>query len=84
MNQTINISLPKGLSDLASQQVKAGYYASVSEVIRDALRKMFMEPSIPTFKMSEKAEKVLEQAIKEHKAGKTRLLNSIDDIDNVD
>lgn len=41
MNQTINVSLPKGLNDLAKAQVKAGLYSSVSEVIRDALRRLF-------------------------------------------
>jgi len=40
MNQTINVSLPKNLTDLARAQVKAGMYSSLSEVIRDAMRRM--------------------------------------------
>ena len=56
MNQTINISLPKSLNTLARQQVQTGYYSSVSEVVRDALRKLFLTSSIPTIKMSKKAE----------------------------
>jgi hypothetical protein len=81
MNQTINISLPKGLNDLAQAQVKAGYFTSVSEVIRHALRTTFMEPSIPTYIMSPKAEEISIKARKEHNLGKTRQLRSLDDLD---
>jgi putative addiction module CopG family antidote len=80
MNNTINISLPKGLSELANQQVKAGYYSSISEVIRDALRKMLMEPAVPTFKMSEKAEKIAAQAEKEYREGKTKIIKSFTEL----
>jgi putative addiction module CopG family antidote len=80
MNNTINISLPKALSDLANQQVKAGYYSSISEVIRDALRKMLMEPAVPTFKMSKKAEKVAAEAEKEYREGKTIPFTSVSDL----
>ena len=80
MNQTINISLPKGLSDLANQQVQAGYYSSVSEVIRDALRKLLLEPPIPTFKMSKRAEKVAAQAEKEYRESKTIPFTSVSDL----
>ena len=38
MNQTINVSLSKNLLDFARAQVKKGYFSSVSEVIRSALR----------------------------------------------
>ena len=44
MNQTINISLPTNLTNIAKAQVKAGNYSSISEVIRDALRKTFLRP----------------------------------------
>ncbi len=50
MNKTINVSLPKKLADLAQQQVDDGYFASVSEVIRDALRKSLTTSTIPTFR----------------------------------
>jgi putative addiction module CopG family antidote len=83
MNQTINVSLPKGLTDLARAQVKAGYYSSISEVIRDALRKYFMEPHIPTIQLSQKAEKQFEQALEAYQAGKTEPLKNIDDLDNL-
>lgn len=69
MNKTINVSLPQGLTDLAKQQVKAGYYSSISEVIRDALRKNLMEPTVPTFKMSQKAEIITDQAEKDYQDG---------------
>ena len=80
MNQTINISLPKGLSDLAQAQVDAGYYSSVSEVIRDGLRNILMEPGMPTYPMSDRLEKIGLQALKDHKAGKTHLLKNVDDL----
>ena len=38
--QTINISLPAALNEQISSQVKAGNYASVSEFIREAVRKL--------------------------------------------
>ena len=38
MTQTINISLPKTLSDQIREQVKSGRYVSISEYIRDAVR----------------------------------------------
>jgi len=83
MNQTINISLPSNLNALARKQVQTGYYSSVSEVVRDALRRLFLTSSIPTIKMSKKAERNLEQAIKDHKDGKTTLLENIDDLDKL-
>lgn len=83
MNQTINISLPKNLTDLARSQVKNGYYSSVSEVMRDALRRFLFTPSVPTHKMSKKAEKILDQARKDHQKGRTTLLKNIDDLDKL-
>ena len=81
MNTTINVSLPKGLADLAKQKVKQGYFSSVSEVIRDALRSSMLSSDVPTFQMSQKAEKVTRQARKDHADGKTTLLKDIDDLD---
>ena len=69
MNQTINISLPKKLAQLAQDQVKAGYFTSVSEVIRDALRNSLTTPSIPVYKISKRAEKVALQAEKDYENG---------------
>ncbi|HSU53271.1 MAG TPA: type II toxin-antitoxin system ParD family antitoxin [Candidatus Dormibacteraeota bacterium] len=39
----MNISLGKQLEQLVQQQVKTGIYQNNSEVIRDALRHMFLE-----------------------------------------
>jgi len=47
MNYTINISIPKKLGDLAKAQVEAGYYSSVSEVVRTAMRTLLARESIP-------------------------------------
>jgi putative addiction module CopG family antidote len=77
---TINISLPKQLADLAHEQVKKGYYGSVSEVIRDALRRL-LEPKIPTIQMNKKQIKLVEQAWKDYYAGKTVPIKSIKDLD---
>jgi Arc/MetJ-type ribon-helix-helix transcriptional regulator len=44
MNQTINISLPIDLVKLAKDQIKLGYYTSISEVVRDALRHSLLQP----------------------------------------
>ena len=38
--KTINISLPKSLSEQISYQVKIGNYASISEFIREGARKL--------------------------------------------
>lgn len=83
MNQTINISLPKGLIDLARQQVKSGYYSSVSEVIRDAMRKYSAETSYPTIKLSKKAEAVFDKGLEEYHTGKSTRLKSTDDLDKI-
>lgn len=79
-NKTINISLPHGLAELAEAQVKAGYYSSVSEVIREALRKILFTPSVPTFKMSEKAEKVALQAKRDYEAGRVTSFESFSEL----
>ncbi|HCS78132.1 TPA: hypothetical protein DIV55_00120 [Patescibacteria group bacterium] len=71
MNNSINISLPKQLADTVRAQVKAGHFASVSEVVQQALHKFFVnQPDVPTFKMSKKAEKVAQQALQDYKNGK--------------
>ncbi len=79
-NYTVNISLPKQLADLAHKQVKKGYYGSLSEVIRDALRRL-LSPEIPTIHMNKRQIKLVEQAWKDYKAGKTIPIKSINDLD---
>lgn len=39
----MNVSLGKELEDLVEEQVKTGLYQNNSEVVRDALRHMFVE-----------------------------------------
>jgi antitoxin ParD1/3/4 len=39
----MNVSLGKQLEELVEQQVKTGIYQNHSEVVRDALRHMFLE-----------------------------------------
>jgi len=82
MNYTVNISLPKTLAELGKQQVKKGYYTSLSEVIRAALRQFLLaKTEVPTYKMSEKAEKRALKALKDYKEGKTIRLKNINDLD---
>lgn len=55
--QTINISLPTALNEQISSQVKAGNYASVSEFIREAVRKLL--GISPTVFLPEAEEEIL-------------------------
>ena len=82
MNYTVNISLPKNLADLAKREVKKGYYASLSELVRTALRKSLMKPEVPTFKMSKKAERIALQALKDYKEGKATKINSFKELED--
>jgi putative addiction module CopG family antidote len=77
----MNISLPKKLAQKAKAQVKAGYYSSVSEVVRDGLR-CLLKKEASVFKMNPKAEKKAIRALKEHKQGKTIKLNHPKELDN--
>jgi len=84
MNYTVNISLPKTLAELGKQQVKKGYYTSLSEVVRTALRQfLLVKTEIPTFKISPRAEKIALQALKNYKEGKTIRLDNVDDLDKL-
>ena len=82
MNNSINISLPKQLADTVRAQVKAGHFASVSEVVQQALHKFFVnQPDVPTFKMSKKAEKIVQKAVEEYKAGKLKPISSLRELE---
>lgn len=82
MNYTINISLPKNLADLAKKEVKKGYYTSLSELMRTALRRVLTEPGVPTFKMSKKAEKISLQALKDYKERKAIEIKSFKELED--
>lgn len=82
MSYTINISLPKELAEAVKDHVKRGHFTSVSEVVRASLRS-FLQPEVPTFKMSKKAELRAEQAYKEYKEGKTKVIHSVDELDDI-
>ena len=84
MNYTINVSIPKTLANLAKERVKAGYYSSLSEVIREALRNLLMTEStteVPVFKMSKKAEKITLKAMEDYKKGKVIEIKSFKDLE---
>lgn len=42
-NQTINISLPKTMMEDIKDLIKSGYFVSISEVIRAALREVIVQ-----------------------------------------
>lgn len=76
---TVNISLPKKLADAAHEQVKKGYYGSLSEVIRDALRRLF-EPEIPVIPMNKRQIKLVREAWKDYRAGKLKPISSVKEL----
>jgi Arc/MetJ-type ribon-helix-helix transcriptional regulator len=69
---TINISLPKKLKSETEKMVKAGYYASFSDVTRMGLREMIR---------LNRYQRWLEEAKQEVKEGKAITLRSKKDID---
>jgi putative addiction module CopG family antidote len=84
MSYTVNISLPKKLAQATKEQVQSGYYASVSELVRDALRKLILSPAVPTYPMSKQAEQRAIRARNEHLAGNTLEIKSLSDIEKKD
>lgn len=76
---TVNISLPKQLADAAHKQVKSGYYGSLSEVVRDALRRLLLS-SVPTTAMNTKAEQIAKKARQEYDEDNLSPMTSINDI----
>ena len=85
MSYTVNISLPKTLAKKAQEEVKKGYYVSLSEIIRAALRQFLLKSQveIPTFEMSTKTEKTALKALKDYEAGKTTSLKTPEDLGNL-
>ena len=84
MNYTVNVSIPETLANLAKKRVKAGYYSSFSEVIREALRNLLMAEStteVPVFKMSKKAEKIALKAMEDYRKGKAIEIKSFKDLE---
>ena len=70
---TINISLPEKLKQEADAAVKEGYFASFSDFARTAFRKTLSEY---------KLDRLVAEAKREHKAGKTTVLKTDKDIEN--
>ncbi len=73
MISTINISLPKQLKALAEKEIKKGYYASFSDLVRSSLRKTLMESEL---------NQLLEETKAERKVGRGYVLKNKKDIDN--
>jgi len=73
MISTINISLPKQLKLLAEKEIKKGYYASFSDLVRSSLRKTLMESEL---------DQILEVTKNNYKKGKAIVLKTDKDVDN--
>ena len=71
MRQTMTISLPHDLLIEVQRGVKEGGYATKSEYIRDLVRDA----------KEEKFMKMIEKSRKDFKAGKGKLLKSVNDLD---
>jgi Arc/MetJ-type ribon-helix-helix transcriptional regulator len=69
---TINISLPSQLKAQADSLIKKGYYASFSDLVRTALRKVISSSDIDL---------LVTEAMEDVKNGKATILKTNDDID---
>jgi len=69
---TINVSLPSKLKSQADDMVKAGYYASFSDLVRTALRQTLSEINL---------EALAGQAVREHQSGQALILHDSQDVD---
>lgn len=68
---TINISLPSQLKGQADELIHQGHFASFSDLVRTALRKIIAESQYDV---------LIREALKEHAKGKTTVLTSAADI----
>ena len=69
---TINVSIPEKLKSRAEELVKLGFYSSFSDLVRDALRKTVEK---------DKYDLMAEEAKRELKEGKAKVLKSCKDIE---
>jgi len=70
---TINISLPDKLKSQADSLIKTGFYVSFSDLVRDSLRQVVER---------NKYDLMAEEAKKDFKSGKAKVLKNKKDIDN--
>lgn len=75
---TVNISLPSKLKQQAQELVNEGYYASFSDLIRDALRNTLSLNSNKS-----KYDVWAEEAWQEHLKGKTKTLKNEKDVEDL-
>ena len=69
--KTLNISLPTKLQDQVSMLVKSGYYASLSDVIRTALRNLIERSDYDAW---------VDEAKRDLQQGKAVVLHDKDDV----
>lgn len=70
---TINVSLPEKLKEQAEDLVKSGFYTSFSDLVRDSLRQLVSKNKYDLW---------AEEAEKDIKTGKAKVLKSKKDIDD--
>lgn len=68
---TINVSLPTQLKHQADALVEEGHFASFSDLVRTALRKILADVE---------HDSLMREAIRDHEAGKTIVLKNKKDI----
>jgi hypothetical protein len=74
----IKVTLPQEL--YGHLKARAGKFGlNLSAYIRHLVINDVDEANLPTYKMSPKTEKVLEKALADHKAGKTKRIDDLDE-----
>jgi len=72
----LKISLSEQLNDLLLGKAQR-LGIPLTQYVKHIIVKEVEKEKYPTYQMSEKTEKALKRAIKEHKAGKTKTINDI-------
>ena len=75
----LKVTLPVALYDYLESKAQR-FGLAMATYIKHLVIKDVEDMDLPTFKMSPKTEAVALQALKDHRAGKTKLFRSIDDL----
>ncbi|MEK7513305.1 MAG: hypothetical protein AAB430_02035 [Patescibacteria group bacterium] len=75
----LKVTLPVELYDYLESKAQR-FGLAMATYIKHLVIKDVEDMDLPTYKMSAKTEAVALQALKDHRAGKTKLLRSIDDL----
>lgn len=80
----LQITIPSEQADLLSMRAKR-LGLSLARFVKHLIYQESLDISqnIPTYKMSAKAEKIALEALKEHQAGKTQLIENLDALEKI-